>query len=43
ELSWIDFNGRVLGEATDTANPLLERGDGDHYQQSRQVFLCGVR
>ena len=27
ELSWIDFNGRVLGEATDTANPLLERAN----------------
>lgn len=27
ELSWIDFNGRVLGEATDIANPLLERAN----------------
>ena len=27
ELSWIDFNGRVLGEATDAANPLLERAN----------------
>jgi polyphosphate kinase len=25
ELSWIDFNARVLGEAQDEANPLLER------------------
>ncbi len=25
ELSWIEFNQRVLDEATDTANPLLER------------------
>ena len=27
ELSWIDFNGRVLGEATDVSNPLLERAN----------------
>ena len=27
ELSWIDFNGRVLGEATDVTNPLLERAN----------------
>lgn len=27
ELSWIDFNGRVLGEATDMDNPLLERAN----------------
>lgn len=27
ELSWIDFNGRVLGEATDMSNPLLERAN----------------
>ena len=27
ELSWIDFNGRVLQEATDTSNPLLERAN----------------
>lgn len=27
ELSWIGFNGRVLGEATDIANPLLERAN----------------
>lgn len=27
ELSWIDFNGRVLGEATDVSNPLLERSN----------------
>ncbi len=25
ELSWIDFNARVLAEAMDTSNPLLER------------------
>ena len=25
ELSWIDFNGRVLQEARDKTNPLLER------------------
>ncbi|MSR77201.1 MAG: polyphosphate kinase 1 [Candidatus Omnitrophica bacterium] len=25
ELSWIDFNARVLGEARDESNPLLER------------------
>ena len=27
ELSWIDFNGRVLGEATDVSNPMLERAN----------------
>lgn len=27
ELSWIDFNGRVLGEAIDPGNPLLERAN----------------
>ncbi|MDO4902650.1 MAG: RNA degradosome polyphosphate kinase [Limosilactobacillus sp.] len=27
ELSWIGFNGRVLGEATDKTNPLLERAN----------------
>lgn len=27
ELSWIDFNGRVLGEATDVSNSLLERAN----------------
>ena len=27
ELSWIDFHGRVLGEATDVSNPLLERAN----------------
>ena len=25
ELSWLDFNDRILGEARDTKNPLLER------------------
>lgn len=44
ELSWIDFNGRVLGEATDVSNPLLERANFFGITQSNvdEFFMVRV-
>ena len=40
ELSWLDFNARVLHEARDERNPLLERVEvpGDLREQPRRVL-----
>ena len=45
ELSWLDFNARVLQEAADPNVPLIERFRfmGDFLEQPRRIFqgaLC---
>ena len=48
DLSWIDFNERVLEEAVDVENPLLsvigkkENGDGDAKNDDEKKFLHGI-